>query len=48
MFCQDGYTTKADMWRIVHRLIYGRVPGDNMHDILCHPGNWTARAKWEH
>ena len=25
------------MWslgRIVHRLIYGRVPGDNMHDIL--------------
>ena len=37
VFCQDGYTTKADMWSlgcIVHRLIYGRVPGDNMHDIL--------------
>ena len=37
VFRKNGYTNKADMWSlgcIVHMLVYGKVPGDNLPDIL--------------
>ena len=37
VFREEGYTSKADMWSlgcIVHSLIYGKVPGENLPEIL--------------